>query len=58
MQLRFGNDWQGTLWKIVTNPTIEVVAAIVVMLIAAWVVIDTDAIHKGAPQFPVLFGLK
>ncbi len=58
MQVRFANDWQGTLWKLVTNPAIEVVAAIVVVLIAAWIVIDTDALQGGTHQFPVLFGHK
>jgi len=58
MQLRFGNNWQGTLWKIVTNPAIEVVAAIVVVLIAAWVIVDTDSLHQGHPQFPVPFGTR
>lgn len=58
MQVRFGNNWQGTLWKLVTNPAIEVVAAIVAVLIAAWIVIDTDLLHNGTQQFPVLFGHK
>jgi hypothetical protein len=53
MQVRFGGNWQGTLWKIVTNPAIEVIAAIVVVLVAAWFVIDTDSLQKGKAQFPV-----
>ena len=56
MQLRLGTDWQGTLWKIVRNPAIEVIAAIVVVLFAAWLVIDTDSLQKGRAQFPVPFG--
>lgn len=58
MHLRFTHDWQGALWKLVTNPAFEVVAAIVVVLIAAWVVIDTDVLHKGQAQFPVPFGTR
>ena len=49
MQLRLHNDWQNALWKILTNPAFEVVAAIVVVLIAAWFVIDTDVFHRSAP---------
>ena len=30
------------LWKIVTNPTVEVVAVIVAVLLAAWAIIQTD----------------
>ena len=50
-----GYDWQKTLWKIVRNPAFEVVAAIVVVLFAAWIVVqsETDIRH---PVFPVPFG--
>ena len=30
------------LWKIVTNPTVEVVAVIVAVLLAVWTVIQAD----------------
>ncbi len=48
-------DWQKTLWKIVSNPAFEVVAAIVVVLFAAWIVVqsETDTRHQ---IFPVPFG--
>ena len=48
-------DWQKTLWKIVSNPAFEVVAAIVVVLFAAWIVVqsETDTRHS---IFPVPFG--
>lgn len=52
-----GNDWQKTLWKIVRNPALEVIAAIVLMLLAAWVVIQTEAEQRSTP-FPVLSGHK
>ena len=50
-------DWQKTLWKIVTNPTVEVVAAIAVVLVSAWVVVqaEVDLKQHHAP-FPVPFG--
>ena len=49
MQLRLQNDWQNAIWKILTNPAFNVVAAIVVVLIAAWFVIETDVFHRSAP---------
>ena len=49
---------QGTLWKILTNPAFEVVVAIVVMLIAAWIVIDTDVLQGGGLQVPIPFARK
>jgi len=53
MQMRFGNDWHKTLRKILRNPTLEVVAAIVLVLLAAWVVIQTES-ERRAPLFPVV----
>ena len=49
MQLRMHNDWQAAIWKILTNPATEVIVAIVLVLIAAWFVIDTDVFHRSAP---------
>ena len=40
------------LWKIVRNPAIEVVAAILVVLLAAWVVISSEADQRHT-LFPV-----
>ena len=31
-----------SLWKFVTNPMVEVVAAIVAVLLAAWIVVATE----------------
>ena len=55
MQPILSRDWQKTLWKIVRNPAFEVVAAILVVLFAAGIVVqsETDARH---PIFPVPFG--
>ena len=55
MQIRLGHDWHKALRKIVCNPTIEVVAAIVLVLLAAWFVIEGEA-ERHAPLFPLLFG--
>jgi ABC-type nickel/cobalt efflux system permease component RcnA len=54
-----GNGWHKTLWKILTNPTFEVVAAILVMLFAAWVVVETQAdLRHDRHKLPLLFGQK
>lgn len=52
------HDWQNALWKILTNPAFEVVAAIVVVLIAAWFVIDTEALLSPSPRLLQYFGHK
>jgi len=53
MQPISGSDWHKTkLWKIVSNPTIEVVAAIVVVLFAAMLVIWQEADDRKT-VFPV-----
>ena len=42
MQGKSLGSWHKTLWKIVTNPMVEVAAAIVAVLLATWVVVVTD----------------
>jgi ABC-type nickel/cobalt efflux system permease component RcnA len=47
------------LWKIVTNPTFEVIAAILLVLIAVWIVVQTEVDLKHHQlHFPLLFGHK
>ena len=48
MELRrhLGNDWRNALWKIVSNPALEVLAAIVVVLFAAWIVVSFESEQK------------
>lgn len=53
MQIRFGTDWHKTLRRILRNPTLEVVAAIALVLLAAWVVIESEA-ERRASLFPVV----
>ena len=54
MQLRrLGNDWQKAIWKVLTNPAVEVVAAILAVLLAAWIVIQTDLEHPRHNPFPM-----
>ena len=46
--------WQKIL-KFITNPTVEVIAAILVVLVSAWIVIETDSTQRKH-AYPVLFG--
>jgi hypothetical protein len=58
MQIRFtGYDWQKPIWKILKNPAFEVVAAIVIVLIAAWIVISTE-VELRTQISPAAFGRK
>ena len=50
-----GNDWRNAIWKLVSNPAFEVVAAIVVVLFAAWLVVSIEVDEKKT-LFPVPFG--
>jgi hypothetical protein len=42
------------LWKIVTNPTVEVLAAIIVVILAAWIIVDSAPMAR-LPHAPMLF---
>jgi hypothetical protein len=46
------SDRHKLFWKIVRNPALEVVAAILVVLFAAWIVISNEAEHRHT-LFPV-----
>ena len=46
--------WQKIL-KFMTNPMVEVIVAIVVMLVSAWVVIETESTQRKT-AYPILFG--
>ena len=50
MQSRNGN-WQ-KIWKFFTNPTVDVILVIVVVLASAWAVIETESSHRKS-AFPV-----
>ena len=50
-------DWPKQVWKVVKNPAVEVIAAIVVMLLAAWIVVQTEAENR-IPHLPVISGVK
>jgi len=55
MHTRSGGSWQKAFRRIVRNPAVEVVAAIVVVMLAVWVVVQTESEHRGT-AFPVVFG--
>ncbi len=58
MQLRLdSNEWHKTLWKVVTNPATEVAAAIVIVLLAAWVAVQTE-VDERVPVAPVISGYR
>lgn len=58
MQLRLdGSGWPKQVWKVVTNPAFEVIAAIVLVLFAACVVIQTEAEHR-IPHLPAFSSVK
>jgi hypothetical protein len=41
-------QWQGTIWRILSDPATEVVATIAVVLGLAWFMIQTGGLHPGA----------
>lgn len=56
MHVRFVDiDWQKRLWRILKNPALEVVAAILVVMLAAWVVVETET-EQRSTLFPLLSG--
>jgi hypothetical protein len=52
-----GNHWQKLFLKVVTNPAFEVIAAIIVVLLATWIVVQTES-ETRITAFPLLFGHK
>ena len=51
MQLRSGN-WQ-KIWKIFTNPAVNLIIVIAVVLVSAWMVIETESAHRKS-AFPTV----
>lgn len=46
--------WPKTLWKWVTDPTVDVLAVIALVLLAAWVVVQTDVEVRRSFALPYL----
>ena len=58
MQTRI-DQWQKTFVRIVTNPTFEVLAAIAVVLLATWIVVQTEVdLRQHQRHAPFQFGQK
>ena len=53
MQSKRIENWNSALWKILTNPAIEVIVAIVLVLIAMAVVVWSGVFHNGSAPLPV-----
>lgn len=59
MQRFIGSGWQKILWKILTNPTFEVVAAILAVVLAVWFVVLTQMeLRPHTHTGQILFGVK
>lgn len=54
MHIKLGT-WPKTLWKMVTNPVVEVAIAIALVLLAAWIVVLTDVEMRKAHPFAMPF---
>lgn len=52
MDTNLGN-WQKAFWKIISDPTIEVMATLAVVLVATWFLLQNDTVGQGNL---VLFG--
>jgi hypothetical protein len=50
-----GNDWRNAIWKLIRNPAFEVVAAILVVVIATWIVVTAET-EQNRTLFPVPYG--
>jgi hypothetical protein len=46
-------NWQANIWKLIRNPTLEVVAAIVVVLLSTWLLVNSEVESRGHTNFPV-----
>jgi ABC-type nickel/cobalt efflux system permease component RcnA len=54
----FGYEWQKTIWKILRNPAFEVIAAIIVVMFATWLIVQTEAEMRHLTPFPVPTGAR
>ena len=50
-----GNDWRNAIWKLIRNPALEVVAAILLVALATWIVVTTET-EQNRTLFPVPYG--
>jgi type IV secretory pathway VirB2 component (pilin) len=57
LRLRHG-EWQRQLWKFITNPVTEIVALVVVVLIALGTLVTVESRLIRSPHAPVVFSPK
>jgi hypothetical protein len=48
-------NWQKIIWKLVTNPAIELVVTIAIVMVAAWYLVDTQT-QMPERGVPIVFG--
>ena len=53
-----GSQWQKTFVRIVKNPTFEVLAAIVAVVFAVWIVVQTEIDLRQQQRAAIPFGQK
>jgi hypothetical protein len=46
----YERQWRQAIWKVLTNPAVEVIATIVVVLVATWVLVGTEAFQDRRVQ--------
>ena len=39
--------WQKAIWKLLTNPALELVATIALVMVATWFLIQNDGVQQG-----------
>lgn len=52
------NEWQRQLWKFVTHPVTEIVALVVVVLVALGTLVTVESRLIRSPHTPVIFSPK
>jgi len=51
------NEWKQLFWKVVSHPTFEVAAVVIVVGSALWAMFNSHDIYQ-TPHIPVLFGYR
>ena len=49
------SEWQTSLWKTVSNPTLKVVAALVLVGVSTWIVVSTEVDMPRHNPYPLAF---
>jgi hypothetical protein len=57
LRLRY-NEWQRQLWKLVTHPVTEIMALVVVVLVALATLVTVESRLIRSPHTPIIFSPK